>query len=54
MEYFANIKRVDSSSRDGKFIGDCDKLVIWKKPKTCPKGLTKEEFATLPPTITVR
>jgi hypothetical protein len=38
----------------GKIIGDCDKLVTWHKPKKCPKGLSKEEFLTLPSTLTVR
>jgi hypothetical protein len=40
--------------RRGKIVGSCDKLVVWYKPKTCPKGLTKEEFASLPQTLTVR
>ena len=38
----------------GKIIGDCDKLVTWYKPKSCPKGLSKDEFDTLPQNITVR
>ena len=40
--------------RRGKIVGSHDKPVVWHKPKTCPKGLTKEDFATLPFTITVR
>lgn len=40
--------------RRGKRVGPNDKLVTWYKPKTCPKGLTKEEFAALPKTLTVR
>ncbi len=40
--------------RRGKVFGSHDKQVIWHKPKTCPKGLTKEEFATLPLTLSVR
>ena len=40
--------------RQGKVVGSRDKQVIWHKPKTCPKGLTKEEFAALPLTLTVR
>jgi hypothetical protein len=40
--------------RRGRIVCSCDKQVIWHKPKTCPKGLTKEEFATLPKSITVR
>ncbi|BAZ14895.1 hypothetical protein NIES4071_67650 [Calothrix sp. NIES-4071] len=31
-----------------------DRIVSWHKPKSCPKGLTKEQFASLPKTITVR
>ncbi len=34
--------------RRGRIVGSCDKQVVWHKPKTCPKALTKEEFATLP------
>ncbi len=40
--------------RRGKRIGPCDKLVLWDKPKSCPKGLSKEEFATLPKDLVVR
>ena len=40
--------------RRGKRIGSCDKLVVWHKPKARPKGLSKEEFAALPLTLTVR
>ena len=40
--------------KKGKRIGPCDRLVIWHKPKTCPKGLSKEEFNSLPKTLTVR
>lgn len=40
--------------RKGKIIGDCDKLVTWHKPKKCPQGLSSEEFAALPSTLTVR
>ena len=40
--------------RNGKVIGSSDKLVIWHKPKKCPKGLSEEEFLTLPSTLTVR
>jgi hypothetical protein len=38
----------------GRIVGSCDKQVVWHKPKTCPTGLTKEEFVTLPLTLTVR
>jgi hypothetical protein len=40
--------------RRGKIVGSHDKQVVWHKPKTRPKGLTLEEFATLPLTLTVR
>jgi transposase len=43
-----------TSMRQGKIVGDCDKLVTWYKPKICPKGLSKDEFDTLPQIITVR
>ncbi|MCC5632690.1 IS4 family transposase [Nostoc sphaeroides CHAB 2801] len=43
-----------TTMRKGKIIGDCDKLVTWYKPKSCPKGLSKDEFDALPPSITVR
>lgn len=38
----------------GKIVGDCDKLVTWYKPQSCPKGLSKDEFDALPSAITVR
>ncbi len=28
-----------TTTRKGKIIGDCDKLVTWHKPKKCPKGI---------------
>jgi Transposase DDE domain len=43
-----------TSTRKGKIVGDCDKLVTWYKPKICPKGLNKDEFDVLPETLTVR
>ena len=43
-----------TTMRKGKIVGDCDKLVTWYKPKKCPKGLSKDEFDALPPTLTVR
>ncbi|WP_041393556.1 IS4 family transposase [Pleurocapsa sp. PCC 7327] len=42
------------SMRRGKLFGDCDKLVIWHKPKKCPNGLSEEEFLALPETLIVR
>ena len=44
----------DNSMRRGKRIGSCDKLVLWEKPRSCPKGLTKEEFAALPLDLVLR
>ncbi len=38
----------------GYFINKQDRIVVWHKPKKCPRGLTKEEFASLLKTITVR
>ena len=43
-----------TTMRKGKIVGDCDKLVIWYKPKSCLKGLSKDEFNALPLSITVR
>ncbi|MCC5613760.1 IS4 family transposase [Nostoc sp. CHAB 5836] len=43
-----------TTMRKGNIVGDCDKLVTWYKPKSCPKGLSKDEFDALPQTITIR
>ncbi|WP_414518832.1 hypothetical protein [Nostoc sp. PCC 9305] len=43
-----------TTMRKGKIVGDCDKLVTWYKPRSCPKGLSKDEFDALPQTIIVR
>lgn len=40
--------------RRSKRIGPSDRLVVWHKPKSRPQGLSKDEFATLPKTLTVR
>lgn len=40
--------------RRGKIVGSHDKQVVWHKPKSCPKGLTLEEFNSLPETLTLR
>ncbi len=37
-----------------KRIGSNDRLVTWQKPKSRPKGLSKEEYDSLPKTLTVR
>ncbi|NJL09579.1 MAG: IS4 family transposase [Calothrix sp. SM1_7_51] len=31
-----------------------DRIVIWHKPKSCPRGLTSSEFASLPKNLIVR
>ena len=33
--------------KKGKRLGSNDRLVIWHKPKSRPKGLSKEEFDSL-------
>lgn len=38
----------------GKRIGPSDQLIVWHKPKSRPQGLSKQEFAALPKTLTVR
>lgn len=38
----------------GYLINKQDRIVTWRKPKNCPRGITKEQFAALPKTITVR
>ncbi len=43
-----------TSTHKGKIIGESDKLVTWHKPQKCPTGLSNEEFAALPLTLTVR
>ena len=40
--------------RRGKRLGTDDHIVIWYKPKCCPKNLLPEEFAQLPESILVR
>jgi hypothetical protein len=51
---FRKHQRRKQEMRRGKIVGSHDKQVIWHKPKTCPKGLTKEEFNSLPKTLTLR
>lgn len=43
-----------TTMRKGKVVGDCDKVVTWYKPKSCPQGLSKDEFLALPASLTVR
>jgi len=40
--------------RHGRRLGKCDRLVVWKKGAQKPPYLTVEEWAALPPQITVR
>ena len=40
--------------KKGKRIGPCDQLLTWQKPKSRPRGLSKEEFDSLPKNLTVR
>src|SRR5262249_13754084 len=34
--------------------GDCDQVVAWRKPKTGPRWMTKEDYGALPGEIEVR
>jgi hypothetical protein len=38
----------------GPRLGKHDQLVCWRKPKACPKSITPEQFAALPPILEVR
>lgn len=38
----------------GFIVAKNDKILTWLKPKTCPRGLTKEDFAALPKTQKIR
>ena len=38
----------------GKKLGLNDRLQVWKKPAQVPKGITEEEFAQIPETLTLR
>ncbi|MDJ0578278.1 MAG: transposase [Xenococcaceae cyanobacterium MO_234.B1] len=40
--------------KKGKRIGPCDQLVTWQKPKSRPKGLSQEEFDSLPEALMLR
>ena len=51
---FCKHQSLTTTMLKGKIAGDCDKLVTWYKPKSCPKGLNKHEFDALPSSITVR
>lgn len=51
---FRKHQRRHTQMRRGKIVGDCDKLVTWTKPTKCPKGLSQEEFNSLPDKLIVR
>ena len=38
----------------GERLGKQDHIVEWEKPKTCPAGMSEEDFASLPDKIRVR
>ena len=38
----------------GQRLGKYDHLVEWEKPKTCPAGMSPEEYALLPEKLLVR
>ncbi len=40
--------------RRGKHLGPNDQLVTWLKPPQCPAGISLEQFAALPATLTLR
>ena len=40
--------------KGGFIVAKNDKILTWHKPKTCPRGLTKKEFAALPKTQQIR
>lgn len=44
----------DVDFRRGRRLGKHDHIVTWEKPKTCPRGLSKEEFDALPGGLTLR
>ena len=40
--------------RQGKRIGEGDRLVTWKRPVKCPPDISQEEFAQMPETLELR
>jgi hypothetical protein len=44
----------DVDLRRGQRLGQHDRLLVWDKPKDCPDTMSAEEFALLPPQLTVR
>jgi hypothetical protein len=37
-----------------KQLGPNDQIVTWKRPQSCPKGMSKEEFKSLPESLRLR
>jgi hypothetical protein len=40
--------------RQGKHLGEGDRLVTWKRPEKCPPDISAEEFAQMPQTLVSR
>jgi len=40
--------------RKGQRLAQHDHLFTWKKPLQCPKGLSRESYQSLPPTLEIR
>ena len=49
---FRSRRKIDF--RQGKQISRCERLVTWPKPKICPNYLTPDQWAALPPVLTLR
>lgn len=43
-----------SDFRRGKRLGKYDHLIVWQRPLQCPRWMSKEEFAKIPRTLTLR
>ena len=50
---FRNHQRRPSDFRVGKRLGKNDHLIVWRKPR-CPKGVSKEDYATWPESLILR
>jgi len=40
--------------RQGKCLGRQDRLMLWQRPKICPRGLSREQWLSLPEPLTIR
>lgn len=49
-----NQTREDNERRRIRRVGPADQIVTWQKPKSRPKGLKRQEFASLPKEIVMR